>query len=122
MATLPKVLINRADYQIGGGVALRLRTQGGSDRDRELETPVQYDQAPRITRLQTTSTRGVRARARRVAGCATSTSSADHAGAQTNLELTFRLDHPAGADQGQQETIRGPAFERGSIAPQPCIR
>ena len=26
MATLPK--INRADYQIGGGVALRLRTQG----------------------------------------------------------------------------------------------
>jgi fermentation-respiration switch protein FrsA (DUF1100 family) len=28
MAILPKVLINRADYQIGGGVALRLRTQG----------------------------------------------------------------------------------------------
>jgi hypothetical protein len=28
MATLHKVLINRADYQIGGGVALRLRTQG----------------------------------------------------------------------------------------------
>jgi hypothetical protein len=28
MATLPKVLINRADYQIGGRVALRLRTQG----------------------------------------------------------------------------------------------
>jgi len=27
MATLPKVLINRADYQIGGGAALRLRTQ-----------------------------------------------------------------------------------------------
>ena len=27
MATLPKVLINRADYQIGGSVALRLRTQ-----------------------------------------------------------------------------------------------
>jgi hypothetical protein len=28
MATLPNVLISRADYQIGGGVALRLRTQG----------------------------------------------------------------------------------------------
>jgi hypothetical protein len=28
MATLPKVLISRADYQIGGGVALGLRTQG----------------------------------------------------------------------------------------------
>jgi hypothetical protein len=27
MPTLPKVLINRADYQIGGGAALRLRTQ-----------------------------------------------------------------------------------------------
>ena len=27
MATLPKVLISRADYQIGGGVAPRLRTQ-----------------------------------------------------------------------------------------------
>jgi menaquinone-9 beta-reductase len=30
MATLPKVLISRADYQIGGGVALRLRTQGAT--------------------------------------------------------------------------------------------
>jgi hypothetical protein len=28
MATLPKVLISRADYQIGGGVALGLKTQG----------------------------------------------------------------------------------------------
>jgi len=28
MATLPKVLIKRADYQIGGDVALRLRIQG----------------------------------------------------------------------------------------------
>jgi hypothetical protein len=32
MATLPKVLISRADYQIGGGVALRLRTQGPDDK------------------------------------------------------------------------------------------
>jgi hypothetical protein len=31
MATLPKVLISRADYQIGGGVALRLRTQASDD-------------------------------------------------------------------------------------------
>jgi hypothetical protein len=30
MATLPKVLISRADYHIGGGVALGLRTQGTS--------------------------------------------------------------------------------------------
>jgi len=34
-----------------------------------------------------------------VAGCATSTGSAGHAGAQANLKLTFRLDHPVGADQ-----------------------
>ena len=34
MATLPKVLINRADYQIGGGVALRLRTQAAVTRIR----------------------------------------------------------------------------------------
>ena len=39
MATLPKVLINRADYQIGGGVALRLRTQ---DRPIEGEHPYVY--------------------------------------------------------------------------------
>jgi acyl-CoA thioesterase-1 len=31
MATLPKVLISRADYQIGGGVALGLRTQEGTN-------------------------------------------------------------------------------------------
>ena len=36
---------------------------------------------PRLNRIQATSTRGVRARLRRVAGCATSTSSAGHAGA-----------------------------------------
>ena len=48
-------------------------------------TPLQYGQAQRITRLQTNSTEGVRARPRRVAGCATSTGSAGHAGAQANL-------------------------------------
>jgi hypothetical protein len=37
MATLPKVLINRADYQIGGGVALRLRTQ-----DQKIERLLQF--------------------------------------------------------------------------------
>jgi len=33
-----------------------------------------------------------------VAGCATSTGSAGHAGATTNLKLTFHLDHSVGAD------------------------
>src|SRR5262249_15423432 len=38
-------------------------------------------------------------RIRRVAGCATPTGSAGHAGATANLKLTFHLDHSAGADQ-----------------------
>ena len=42
-----------------------------------------------------TSTRGVRARIRRVA-CATPTGFAGHAGATANLKLTFHLDHSAG--------------------------
>src|SRR5262245_25975511 len=70
------------------------------DRHRELATPLQHDQAPRLNRIQATSTRGVRARIRRVAGCATPTGSAGHAGATANLKLRFHLDHSAGADQG----------------------
>jgi hypothetical protein len=58
--------------------------------------------APRLNRIQATSTRGVRARIRRVAGCATPTGSAGHAGATANLKLTFHLDHSAGADQLSQ--------------------
>src|SRR5262249_26506120 len=69
----------------------------GPDRHRELATPLQHDQAPRLNRIQTTSTRGVRARIRRVA-CATPTGFAGHAGATANLKLTFHLDHSAGAD------------------------
>ena len=49
--------------------------------------------------IQATSTRGVRARIRRVAGYATPTGSAGHAGATANLKLTFHLDHSEGADQ-----------------------
>src|SRR5262249_4986051 len=71
----------------------------GPDRHRELATPLQHDQAPRLNRIQATSTRGVRARIRRVAGCATPTGSAGHAGATANLKLIFHLDHSAGADQ-----------------------
>jgi len=66
---------------------------------------VQHDQAPRLDRIQATSTRGVRARIRRVAGCATPTGSAGHAGATANLKLTFHLDHSAGADQVRRRTI-----------------
>ena len=54
-----------------------------------------------IARLQATSTRGVRASIRRVAGCASSTGSAGHApaGATANSKLTFQTDHSVGADQ-----------------------
>jgi hypothetical protein len=49
------------------------------------------------TTYQAARARGVRARARRVAGCATSNGSAGHAGAQANLKLTFPLDQSVGA-------------------------
>src|SRR5262249_50473156 len=68
------------------------------DRHRELATPLQHDQAPRLNRIQATSTRGIRARIRSVAGCATPTGSAGHAGATANLKLTFHPDHSAGAN------------------------
>src|SRR5262249_25500979 len=64
-------------------------------RHRELATPLQHDQAPRLNRIQATSTRGVRARIRRGAGCATPTGSAGHAGATANLKLTFHLGYSA---------------------------
>jgi glutamine phosphoribosylpyrophosphate amidotransferase len=35
---------------------------------------------------------------RRVAGCATPSGSAGHAGATADIKLTFHLDHSAGAD------------------------
>src|SRR5262245_33718317 len=59
---------------------------------------VQHDQAPRLNRIQATSTRGVRARIRRVAGCAPPTGSAGHASATAHLKLTFHLDHSVGAN------------------------
>ena len=51
-------------------------------------------------RLPGSGPRGVRPRARRMAGCAIPTSSAGHApaGAAANPKLTFQPDHPAGAD------------------------
>src|SRR5262249_30258064 len=87
----------------------------GPDRHRELATPLQHDQAPRLNRIQTTSTRGVRARIRRVAGCATPTGFAGHAGATANLKLTFHLDHSAGADQLFRKPPFGRIAQKGSV-------
>src|SRR5262249_59264213 len=69
------------------------------DGHRARAPPLQYNQAPRLNRIQATSARGVRACIRRVAGCATPTGSAGHAGETNNLKLTFHVDHSAGADQ-----------------------
>src|SRR5262249_42234227 len=84
--------------------------------------PLQHDQPPRLNRIQATSTRGVRARIRRVAGCATPTGSVGHAGATANPKLTFHLDHSAGADQGivmdRRRFIRSVAtVGRGAASP-----
>src|SRR2546421_10287768 len=72
-----------------------------------MAAPLQYDQAACLARLQATSTRGVPARLRRVAGCATPTGFAGHAGATANLKLTFHLDHSAGADQYASHLLSG---------------
>jgi hypothetical protein len=53
----------------------------------------------RIASLQTSSTGGLRASPHRVAGFATSTGSAGHAGVTTSSQLTFDLDHSMKAAQ-----------------------
>ena len=59
---------------------------------------VQHGQAACFTRLQAASAGGVHACLRSVAGCATSTGFAGHAGATASLKLTFHPDHSAGAN------------------------
>ena len=64
---------------------------------REAQIVIESWRRPsRLNRIQATSTRGVCACIHRVAGCATPTGSAGHAGATANLKLTFHLDHSAG--------------------------
>src|SRR5437660_4445913 len=85
-----------------------------------MAAPLQYDQAACLARLQATSTRGVPARLRRVAGCATPTGSAGHAGATANLKLTFHPDHSAGADQLPAFGIAATKQHRCAILPWRC--
>src|ERR687897_321629 len=79
-----------------------LLTPRGADRHRELATSRQHGPPACFSGLPATGPGGVRASLRRMAGCATPTGSAGHApgGAQTDHELTFKPDHPRGADQG----------------------
>jgi len=51
-----------------------------------------------------------------VAGCATPTGSAGHAGATANLKLTFHLDRSAGADHWLDEIAAGTATDVEQIA------
>ena len=51
-----------------------------------------------LTWIQATSTGGLRPCLRSVAGCATPTGFAGHAGATTSLKLTFDPDHSVGAN------------------------
>jgi hypothetical protein len=51
-----------------------------------------------LTWIQATSTAGLRPCLRSVAGCATPTGFAGHAGATTSLKLTFDPDHSVGAN------------------------
>jgi hypothetical protein len=62
-----------------------------------------------LSPIQTTSTRGLRARICRVAGFATSTGSAGHAGKTASSELTFDPDHSMWA--AQSITLQMSAFE-----------
>jgi hypothetical protein len=61
-----------------------------------------HDQVARIARIQAASTGGICPCLRRVAGCATPTGSAGHAGATANLKLTFHPEYSAGADHSPQ--------------------
>src|SRR5262245_46586478 len=78
-----------------------LHAARGPNRHRELATPLQHDQAARIARIQAACTGGICPCLRRVAGCATPTGSAGHAGATARLKLTFHLDHSVGANQAK---------------------
>jgi hypothetical protein len=65
-----------------------------------LAASLQCRSAARLSGLQTSSTGGLRSRVRSVAGFATSTGSAGHAGVTTSSQLTFDLDHSMKAAQG----------------------
>src|ERR1019366_1322442 len=70
-----------------------LHATRSQDRYRELASSLQRRSAACFSRLQTTSTGGLRARTRRVAGYATSNGSAGHAGATASAKLTFQPGH-----------------------------
>ena len=77
-----------------------LLSAGSADHHRELEMSLQQCAPACLPGLPPTGSGGVRARLRRLAGCATPTGSAGQAprGAKADTELTSNPDHPRGAD------------------------
>ena len=69
-----------------------LQPAGGSDRDRELETPLQHQAAACLAGLPAACSRGVRPRHGSLA------QQASPRGAKANPQLTFTPDHPMGAN------------------------
>ena len=70
-----------------------LHAAGSSDHHRKLAASLQHRPPACLSRLQATRTGGLRAGIIRVAGCATPTGSAGHAGVTASSQLTFHLDH-----------------------------
>ena len=93
-----------------------LLTAGGADPHRELAQALQHCPTACLVGLSPTGSRGVRARACRVAGCASWIGFAGHApaSATTSSQLTFKPDHQLGADQ-TQANARHPFIHKAGI-------
>jgi hypothetical protein len=96
-AVLGRTVTSRASTRAFATSCSTAKSSTRSERP-ESSSRAGSDQAARLNRIQATSTGGVRPCLRRVAGCATTSGSAGHAGATANIKLTFHLDHSAGAD------------------------
>jgi len=75
-----------------------LHSEGGTDRDRELETTLQHRPPPRVARIPPTRPGGVHASLHRLAGCARPSGSADQAtyGGAAYRTLALISDHLVG--------------------------
>src|SRR5437016_2016023 len=99
----------------GSGNGGLLHLARSADHHRKLAAPLQHDPTARIASLQTSSAGGLRASPHRVAGFATSTGSAGHAGLTTSSQLTFDLDHSMKA--APRSKFLGDVVSRGKGLP-----
>src|SRR6185295_6593081 len=89
--------------------------------DRKLATPLQYQAPACLAGLPASGSGGVRACLRGLAGYAIPTGSAGQTprSAQTNHALTFKPDHPMGADQDQVSEFDQIPFGAAEFADNP---